>query len=115
MDRDDLELFERSLRNATERHTGEALDGALAELGWREALDDDDRAAVSLLFELQGRAGVTSTALDQLLLHALGVDVDAAVVLPSLSTWRAPGSPGDGVDGLALRTPDSVLIVAESG
>ena len=33
MDGADLELFERSLRHATERHTGAALDAALDELG----------------------------------------------------------------------------------
>ncbi len=42
----DLELFERSLRNATELHTGDALDTALADLGWRDALTFDPRAAV---------------------------------------------------------------------
>ena len=35
---DDLELFERSLRAATEQHTGDALDAAVAELGWDDAL-----------------------------------------------------------------------------
>src|SRR3546814_3549232 len=32
MDRDDLELFTRSLRHATDQHTGAELDGALTEL-----------------------------------------------------------------------------------
>ena len=38
MDSADLELFERSVRQATERHTGADLDGALTELGWPDAL-----------------------------------------------------------------------------
>ena len=33
-----------------------ALDAALAELGWHDALADDPQAAVSMLFELQGEA-----------------------------------------------------------
>ena len=42
MDGDDLELFERSLRQATDAHTGDDLDGALVDLGWPDALADDD-------------------------------------------------------------------------
>ena len=88
MDGADLELFERSLRHATERHTGAALDAALEELGWREALASDPHAAVSLLFELQGAANVTSSALDHVLLAGIGsVEVagdNAAIVLPAL-------------------------------
>ncbi len=53
---EDLELFERSVRAATELHTGDALDAAVAELGWDDALSFDTRAAVSTLFELQGEA-----------------------------------------------------------
>ena len=41
MDAADLDLYERSLRHATERHTGAALDVALDELGWSELLDVD--------------------------------------------------------------------------
>jgi len=73
MDGADLELFERSLRHATERDTGAALDAALDELGWREALAIDRRAAVSLLFELQGASNVTSSALDQVVLDSIGI------------------------------------------
>ena len=69
---DDLELFERSLRSATSTSTGPELDASLEELGWRDALAVDMRAAVSLLFQLQGEANATSSALDQLLAHAIG-------------------------------------------
>jgi hypothetical protein len=56
----DLELFARSLAFAV---TADDVDTALAELGWPEALADDRRTAVSLLFELQGRAGAASSAI----------------------------------------------------
>ena len=72
MDGDDLELFERSLRQATEAHTGAALDGALVDLGWPDALADEPQAAVSLLFALQGEANATSSALDHVLAHGAG-------------------------------------------
>jgi hypothetical protein len=120
MDGADLELFERSLRHATEQHTGAALDAALDELGWSEALADDPPAAVSVLFGLQGEAGATSTALDQVLLHALGCEVDAptAVVLPPIGAWDPPGRlDGEllsvrGVATSRMTATDPALVVA---
>jgi hypothetical protein len=87
---EDLELFEQSLRQAIERNTGAELDAALAAVGWNELLQLDARAAVSLLFELQGRAGATSSALDHVLAAALGREA-GAVLLPAIGEWKAPG------------------------
>ena len=125
MDADDLALFERSLREATDRATGAALDAALDELGWHDALADDRRAAVSVLFELQGRAGVTSSALGQVVAHALGLADgrrrNGEAVLPAVGGCDPPGAlVGDRlrVDGLAadgLIDRPSALIVASSG
>ncbi len=122
MDRDDLTLFERSLRDATDRSTGVALDAELGGLGWHDALADDRRAAVSLLFELQGLTGATSSALGQVVGHALGVgDVRESrreAVLPAVGGCEPPGIVvGDQlrVDGLAaagLADRPSALIVA---
>ena len=95
MDAAELDLFERSVRAATERHTGAALDAALDEVGWREALDVAPRIAVSVLFDLQGRANATSSALGLVL---------GSPVLPPAGTWRPPAvSDGDRVSvrGLA--------------
>ena len=115
MDRADLELFERSLRHVTERHTGSALDAALEELGWSEALVDDRRAAVSLLFDLQGRANATSSAIGALLTATSGADA----VLPALGTWTQPGEvDGDrvAVRGLTIGMGRSrLLVVARKG
>jgi hypothetical protein len=117
MEADVRELFARSLRDATEKHTGAALDAALEELGWRDALAADEADAVSILFELQGAHRATSSALDSVVLDALGLDA-GAVVLPSLGQWKPPAAPlGDGfvVDGLALGEPDRLLVVARAG
>jgi hypothetical protein len=56
----DLELFERSLSHAL---ASDDVDAALDAMGWPEALADDRRLAVSLLFELQGRAAAASSAI----------------------------------------------------
>ncbi len=91
MDPAERELFALGIRRATETATGEALDAALAELGWQDALGSDRSTAVSVLFEHQGAANVTSSALDHLLDVALGGDGHAAVVLPPLGRRDAPG------------------------
>lgn len=119
---EDLHLFERSLRQATERHTAEALDAALADLGWLDALGADPRSAVSLLFSLQGEANVTSSALQQVLAAGLGVEPDRAssLVLPASGSWNPPGElSGDrlSVHGLAtsaIRAGDSAVVVGRA-
>ena len=125
MDADDLALFERSLRDATDRTTGVALDAALDGLGWHDALADDRRAAVSLLFELQGLTGATSSALGQVMAHALGLadgrEGGGSRCFPASAGASPRGSSvGDRlrVDGLAaagLADRSSALIVASTG
>lgn len=110
---EDRELFARSLRHATASTTGAGLDGALDELGWTEALDADARTAVSLLFELQGEAAATSSALDRVVARALGVGAAGgegaavAVVLPPLG----PGDGDRGVATFAIAKADRALVV----
>jgi hypothetical protein len=120
MDAADLELFERSVRAATERHSGGELDAALDDLGWADALASDARAAVSVLFENQGRSGATSSALSTLLAGNLGLDAgDHAVVLPRLGSTVPPGvAAGDRVrvEGLAIgAVGERALLVAADG
>jgi hypothetical protein len=108
MDDGDRKLFTESLQHATEQHTGAALDAALDEMGWHDALEDDRRDAVAILFELQGTANVTSSALNEVMAAALGQDRATTVVLPRIGQWSAPGRVvGDHlvVQGLATRSP----------
>ena len=122
MDRADLELFERSVRHAAEQHTGAELDVALDDLGWSEALADEPRSAVSVIFEVQGRTGVTSSALDRVMALALGAkDLDgdpAGLVLPAAASWDPPGVLDDGrltirgVGTVAFATAATAAVVA---
>jgi hypothetical protein len=117
---EDLELFERSLRAATEQYNGVALDAALDEIGWRDALSFDARAAVSRLFELQGEAATSSSALDHVLASAMGRDPggSTSVLLPAIGRWDAPGHVDRGlvtVQGLATAPRPSILVVARDG
>jgi hypothetical protein len=120
-------LFESGVRRATETSEGAALDSALDDLGWRDALEVDRPTAVSMLFESQGAAATASAALDWLLATALDADSDSssdgagvAVVLPPLRRCDAPGRL-DGnwcvVEGLgtaALDRCDTALVVART-
>ena len=110
-------LFESGVRHATEAGSGAALDAALDDLGWRDALVADRPAAVSVLFECLGAAPATSAALDWLLSAALGAPAGNAVVLPPLREDGAPGRRiGDrcevhGVATGALARADRALVV----
>jgi hypothetical protein len=114
MDSGDRKLFEQSLQRATGQHTGTALDSALEELGWYDALDSDRRDAVSALFALQGAAGVSSSALSDLLARSLGVTREATVVLPQLGRRSTAGElTGDRlrVRGLAIGAPHEQVAI----
>jgi Acyl-CoA dehydrogenase, C-terminal domain len=91
MENEELALFTSSVTRATESASGEPLDRALEDLGWRDALAADRRAAISILFDAAGRANATSSALVWLLADALGVGEGTAVVLPLLRTCAPPG------------------------
>jgi hypothetical protein len=125
MEADELELFTESIRRATAAHRGTALDHALVELGWLDALDEDPFAAVSVLFENKGRENTTSSALDAVLADALGERREAdestvVVVLPPLGRIDAPGrTVNDRIQVCGLATGSiyqgaSLLVVSET-
>ncbi len=120
MDDDELAVFREGLRHATVTCSGDTLDAAVEELGWRDALAVDRRVAVSTLFELLGRADATSSALDLVVGDALGLlsDRTAGVVLPSLGSCTPPGDlEGErvvvrGLGSAGLRSRDRAAIVS---
>jgi Acyl-CoA dehydrogenase, C-terminal domain len=119
MDSDERALFDQTLRQVTASATGAALDAALDDLGWGEALESDPAIAVPLLFEHQGAANATSSALDRVLAEILGTD--GAVVLPTLGGVAPPGAvAGEGVTvrGLgtaALARASTAVVVTDAG
>lgn len=100
IDRADLELFRQGLQKAAATHTGAALDAALEEMGWPDALAVDPAAAVSCLFLAQGYENARSSALAWVNTSAVvapGViwgepgTADIAGLDPCLELSRAPG------------------------
>ena len=123
MDTADLALFERSLKDATGRTSGTGLDTALDDLGWTDALVEDPRSAISLLFAQQGAANATSASLGRIIAHALGAPSGPGIgmVLPAIGRWVPPGAlTGDRlrVRGLApagLVDQPTTVIAASTG
>lgn len=124
MDPGDRILFERSVQHAVERHGGPALDAALRELGWHDALGHDTQTAVATLFSLQGSAPTSSSSLGHLLAHRIGVEgaLSTGVVLPALGRVTPPGDydgGGDlvvhGLGSTALQDHEEAMVVARSG
>ena len=113
-------LFAEVIRGLTVERSGEELDAALAEVGWRDALAEDRASAVGVLFEAQGEANVTSSSLDHVLATSLPVadPVPVAVVLPPLREVEPPGRlvgttlTVRGLGTSALARHDAVVVVA---
>jgi hypothetical protein len=100
MDTAERELFEEALVGAL---AGAAdVDAALTDVEWEDALADDPQAAVSVLFEWQGRTATSSSALHRVMGASLGVE-PATVVLPAFGTTARPT-----VRGLALLAPSGL-------
>ncbi len=126
MDRDEQELFTATVR-ATVSGAGSAsaLDAALAELGWVEALEVDPRTAVAALFEAQGELTATSSALGVVVGAALGLGADdgAGLVLPTIGHDDPPGRTegtcvpvkGLGLSGLLDRSRATVVATGSDG
>jgi hypothetical protein len=121
MERAEREIFGQGLRDATTAHTADDLDAALVDLGWHDALALEPRSAISLLFECQGSANATSSALNDLILATLGrPDQRCAIVLPAPDRWDPPGQlKGNrlSVRGLGmarLHHADSAVVIART-
>jgi len=107
VDAAERELFARSVEGAMATID---VDTALVDVGWRDALAADARTAASILFDVQGRTNTTSSALDDVLLDAMGLDVDAAVILPPVGAWHPSTT---GVATRALSTRAHAVVVTE--
>lgn len=111
-------LFERGVAHAVVTYQGAALEVALDELGWHDALAVDPRLAIATLSEQLGRAGSTSAALGVVVAREFGVD--RPVLWPVVGCADAPGSVTDGV--IAARgllgpgnEPSGGVVVATAG
>jgi hypothetical protein len=98
MDRDERALFDATLQRACSGGSGSALDRALDELGWHEALAVEPRTAVSSLFSALGSTNTVASSLGAVVGSALDLKCgpDVATVLPGLGRWHPPGRQAGG-------------------
>lgn len=87
-------LLESTFEDALAKASGaDAADAVLGELGWHDLLAAEPDDALAVVFTALGRTNRASSALDDVLLAALGLAprADLAVLLPPFGTWNPPG------------------------
>ena len=106
MDPGELGLLEETFRKTMSGASGQVLDVALAELGWRDMVLELPGVAVPLVFRLLGETGAQAPLLNDVLLCAAGRPPGGTVPLPYAGgawvVWERrdrQGVLGDGVLG----------------
>ena len=105
----ELDLLEETFRKTMSAASGQVLDIALAELGWRDIVTEMPDVAIPMVFRLLGETGAQAPLINDVLLSAAGRPPGGTVPMPytggSWVVWeRAAGAAGAGLDGeLPLR------------
>ncbi|HVT21914.1 MAG TPA: acyl-CoA dehydrogenase family protein [Mycobacteriales bacterium] len=120
MDPTDLAAFTAAVRQAAQHHSAD-FDKGLEQVGWREALAEDPVAARTV-FAVQGELNLSSSALDDVLLRALGHQPDpgtAVLIAPYPIGTRRLASAGHiisvDVDGVIPIPPGAPTLRAVHG
>ena len=87
------ETMRSALAGALAAGAGADIDEMLAQLGWLEMLGDEPGDAIDIVFGALGATNATATALDDVIVSALGGKprADLAVLLPDFAAWDPPG------------------------
>src|SRR5699024_1931464 len=99
---------EKAVRSAVGRAAEDSREFSserLDDLGWGELLEADAESAIRVFFEAQGRLLISSSALDSVVLPALGQDWQwptAHVVYPLPSRTSADAGPDTDIEGLVF-------------
>jgi acyl-CoA dehydrogenase-like protein len=106
-----------------EADSAAGVDTALTDVGWLEMLRAEPRDAVAIVFQALGSANAASSALDDVVVSALGIEprADRAVLLPPFGSWDPPGTAdGSHVSAGGIATARSarageLLVVCRAG
>ncbi len=109
MDSGELGLLEETFRKTMSGASGQVLDIALAELGWRDMVTELPAVAVPMVFRLLGETGAQAPLLNDVLLCAAGRSPGGTLPLPyaggSWVVWERRDRVSGVLDGeLPLRT-----------
>jgi hypothetical protein len=108
------ELLATTVRDALSRDAAH-VDDALAALGWRDMLSAEPDDAIAIVFSALGEANASATALDDVVIAALGVEPTAgrAALLPPYGAWEQPAS--DGIATSRITTADELVVAHDGG
>ncbi len=124
MDPVERQLLAASVQDALDAADGPgAADAALTGIGWPEMLAAEPHDAVGVVFTALGATNRAATALDDVVISALGVTPrpDLAVLLPRFGTWQPPGRIGAercrarGLATARVATAAELLVVCKAG
>jgi acyl-CoA dehydrogenase-like protein len=95
------------------------VDQVLSGLGWLDMLEAEPRDAIEVVFTALGTTNATATALDDVVLAALGMEPrpELAVVLPAFATYEVPGrarsgaTHATGLTSARITTATSLVVV----
>ncbi|MFJ2158634.1 acyl-CoA dehydrogenase family protein [Streptomyces sp. NPDC087856] len=82
MDAAERDLLTETLRKTMTATSGQALDTALADLGWADLLTEQPDLAVPIAFRLLGETGAHAPLLNDVLLHATGHPLGGTLPMP---------------------------------
>ena len=104
----ELDLLEETFRKTMSAASGQVLDIALAELGWRDIVTEMPDVAIPMVFRLLGETGAQAPLINDVLLSAAGRPPGGTVPMPytggSWVVWERADRAGAGLDGdLPLR------------
>ncbi|WP_406449711.1 acyl-CoA dehydrogenase family protein [Streptomyces sp. NBC_01622] len=121
MDAAERDLLSETLRKTMTVASGQALDTALADLGWAELLTDRPDIAVPLAFRLLGETGAQAPLLNDVLLNTMDRPLGGTLPLPYTGgmwiVWeRDDSAAGAALDaGLPLRSVPAGASVPLAG
>ncbi|MEV5647220.1 acyl-CoA dehydrogenase family protein [Nocardia sp. NPDC052254] len=109
MDAAELDLLTGTLRATMIERTGDDLDRALLEFGWLDLLTESPDIAIPLVFRLLGETGAHAPLLNDVIAHAAGRDLPAAVPMPFTGgrwlSWERAAGPITGSGVVAAPRP----------
>jgi hypothetical protein len=91
---DDLQLLTETLRKTMATSKGQQLDKALAELGWREMLEEMPDTAIPLVFGLLGETGAHAPVINDVVLAEVGGTRPLPYAGGSWIVWERTDAPG---------------------
>ena len=122
MDAAERSLLAETVRDALTDVGARDGDAALAKVGWLDMLAAEPGDAVDIVFRTLGELNANTTALDDVVVTALGLQPrsDLAVLLPPFGTWDPPAHieseyvRARGLTTARVGTADSLLAVSDT-